>query len=142
MAAPGPIVQIPEQQSAGLAHASPIWMQKDDASWHVPALQSCEQHCELFVQALPAVLQDRLRAPHAPFWHLPEQQEASALHACPSDTHIESEHLPPTHAIVWQSVLTAQAPPPGTTELNVDVQWLVVSHTPEQHEPPEAHGSP
>src|SRR5512142_510811 len=99
-------------------------MQKDEASWHVPPLQSFEQHCELSVHALPAVLHDGFSTPHTPFWHLPEQHEASAEHACPSDVHMELAHWPPTHAIVWQSVLTAQAPPLGTILLNVEVQWF------------------
>jgi hypothetical protein len=60
--APAAMLQTPLQQSTAFEHASPDWMQNDDARTHAPLRQSCEQHSALPPHELPAVLQAALSA--------------------------------------------------------------------------------
>ena len=120
--APAAIVQTPPQQSGPCAQVSPPWMQNDEAieQWPV-ASQSCEQHSELAVHALPDVLQDLLSAWHVPPVQVPPQQSVPVMHACPSEAQACAAHLPltqereqhssePVHAAPAASQLTG-APP-------------------------------
>jgi hypothetical protein len=79
-------------------------MQNDDAIEQWPEVQSCEQHSELCVQALPEVLHDLLSAMQLPPEHAPLQQSAPVVHACPSDTHACVPHFPPTHESEQHSI--------------------------------------
>jgi hypothetical protein len=84
-------VHTPPQQSGPTVHASPSCVQNDEVSEQLPLTQSCEQHCELCMQALPAVRQLVLRGVHAPL-HLPPQHCASLVHAALSERHACALH--------------------------------------------------
>jgi hypothetical protein len=78
---PDAIVQTPPQQSGPCVHASPFWMQNDEAMEQVPDAQRVEQHSVLDEHALPAVLHVVLSALHVPPEHDPPQHCASVVHA-------------------------------------------------------------
>jgi len=61
---PAPIVQMPPQQSASCAHASPLCTQNDDGPHVWFALHSAEQQSPSAAHALPFVLQEPLSAVH------------------------------------------------------------------------------
>jgi hypothetical protein len=131
---PAAMLQMPPQQSPGLEHTSPGWMQNDDASAQVFPLQSLEQHWPLSVHALPAVLQVVLRAAHMPPTQSPLQQELALVQAWPSDVQVPAPHLPLLQLSEQQSVLFMHAPSAATHLPRVEPQtWFVGSQLPEQH---------
>jgi hypothetical protein len=75
------IVHTPPQQSGPWVHASPFWMQNDEAMEQVPDAQSDEQHSVLAEHALPAVLHVVLSGLQVPPEHEPPQHCASVVHA-------------------------------------------------------------
>jgi hypothetical protein len=58
-------VQVPVQQLASTAHASPGWPQKEEG-WHVPFAHRAEQQSALAEHWLPSVLHCALSCPHVP----------------------------------------------------------------------------
>jgi hypothetical protein len=79
-------LQVPVQQSAPVAHASPGCAQNDDA-WHVPLEHRPEQHVPLDEHALPIVLHVALRVAHLPPVHVWLQHSPFVAHAVPSEWH-------------------------------------------------------
>ena len=115
-AAPAALVQLPPQQSAFVAHASPVWTQNETPSEQMPPLQSLEQHWSPAVHGLPevrhVVLSGLQTPPPLPSGtHEPLQQSAFVPHASVSATHCLSAHLPPRHENVQHSLPVAQATP-------------------------------
>lgn len=118
---------------------------------HLPAVQSCEQHCAKPEHDAPfcwhatppsmdgggaAASREGGGAPHAPSVHLLLQQSLAAVQLTPSDLQAAEPHVPDTQSWLQQSVLcmqaeawgaqvgAAQAPP-----VHVPVQhWLDVVH--------------
>jgi hypothetical protein len=84
--APFATEQVPVQQSAPEAHASPPCPQNDDA-WQVPPAQSDEQHSPPAAHLLPSVLQVVLSAPQTPLAQRWLQQSPSVVHAPSSEVH-------------------------------------------------------
>jgi len=119
-------------------------MQYDEASWHVPLLQYCEQQSSLPPQVFPAVLQVVLRVAHLPALHFPLQQSLSAPQACWSEMHAVCPHRPFApqcrlqQSVPWMHLLptSAQAPTPPAH------RWVVASHKPVQHWSPVVHEMP
>jgi hypothetical protein len=111
-AAPVALLQMPPQQSPGLAQASPFWIQYEDSA-QVPLVpQSLEQHSPDAPHLLPVDLQMVVSALHIPLVQSPLQQELPLVHACPSDVHCVALHIPLVQLNVAQSVFALQ-PPPG-----------------------------
>jgi hypothetical protein len=79
------MVQTPEQQSVPTLHTSPVCWQNDEG-WHVPFVQSPEQH-GVVPHGLPCVLHVVLNVAHLPLVHVPLQHCASVVHAVPSALH-------------------------------------------------------
>jgi hypothetical protein len=133
--APAAIVQTPPQQSGPCEQVSPFWMQNDEAIEQWPDVQSCEQHSELWVHALPDVLHDLLSAMQVPPEHVPLQQSVPAVQACPSDTHACVPHCPPTHESEqhWIDVVHGAPAASQLTGAPPMQAPALGSHRPEQH---------
>ena len=124
----------PEQQLSLSLHTSPVWMQNEEPSLHTPPAQSCEQHCVLAVQGLPAVLQEVLSGRHKPTLQLPLQQAAESTQAWPSAVQVPAPQRPPTQASEQHSVAARQGPPVAVQVLIEATQVaLAGSQSPEQH---------
>ena len=139
------IEQMPVQQSLSRAQMSPGWMQNEDARAQVPlvASQRPEQHCELALHVLPAVLHVVLSGVQVePAPHVPLQQSALAVHAWLSETHWLAPHAPPAHTREQQSVDAAHPPPAGAHFAIDEAQVCVAaSQTFEQQSALLAHTS-
>jgi len=133
--APVAIVQTPPQQSGPCEQVSPFWMQNEDAIEQWPEAQSCEQHSELCVHALPDVLQDLLSAVQEPPEHVPLQHSAPPVHACPSETQACAPHCPPTHESEQQSSDVLHAAPAASQLMGAPPRQVLArgSQRPEQH---------
>jgi hypothetical protein len=103
-------VQMPVQQLAPTAHASPGWPQNEEA-WQVPPVQNAEQHCALDVHPLPRVLHAAFSAPHLPETQLWLQQSPLTVHACPSEVHAGYVQRFALQSPLQQSPATLQAEP-------------------------------
>jgi hypothetical protein len=127
-AAPAALVQVPEQHCALLAHASLVWMQNEEPSWHLPWAHKPEQQSAAVVQVLPAVAQlpGFGIGTHAPPVQVPLQHCAADVHVALSMRHAVPQ-VPPVQLKVQQSVATAQASPALWQSL------MVGSHAPEVH---------
>lgn len=137
---PAPFWQSPEQHVLLSLHTSPVWMQNEAPSLHIPASHRLEQHWELSVHGLPAVWQAALSGWQRPALQLPPQQEAESTQAWLSAMHALALHRPAVQASEQHSVDDMQFPP-------VTVHWLMEatqvaeagSQIPEQQSPPLAH---
>jgi hypothetical protein len=110
-------------------------MQNEDAIEQWPEAQSCEQHSELCVHALPDVLQDLPSAVQEPPEHVPLQHSAPPAHACPSETQACAPHCPPTHESEQQSSDVLHAAPPASQLTGAPPRQVLArgSQRPEQH---------
>jgi hypothetical protein len=140
---PSPALQLPEQQSPGRLHTSPVCAQNELAIWQTPSLHSFEQHCSLLSQALPLVRQVALSATHWPSAQVPLQHSASLAHVPSSETQLEAEHSPLKQLSEQHSVEVVQASPAcehwAIEELQV---FVALSQMPEQQSLPAWHSSP
>jgi hypothetical protein len=115
-------------------------MQKDDAMEQCPPLQSCEQHSDDALHALPDVLQDALSALQLPPEQLPPQHWALVVHAWPSEVQAPVEHVPLTHASEQHSVALVHVAPVASQFTGAPPRQVELrgSHCPEQQsESPE-----
>jgi hypothetical protein len=137
---PGVVDEAPEhtpvQQSTSLKQMSPVCVQYEtsEGEAQIPLVHSFEQQSPLpFGQALPAVLHVVLSALHAPLAHSVLQHSGPpAVQAAPSDRHCVALQVPPKQSSVQQSVEATHELPAGM-QLFAAVQWLVPSHSAEQH---------
>jgi hypothetical protein len=142
--APVAIVQTPPQQSGPREQASPFWMQNDEAIEQWPDAHSCEQHSELCAHALPDVLHDLPSAAQVPPEHVPLQQSAPAVHACPSEAQACVPQCPPTQASEQHSIDVVQGAS-AASQLTGDPPTQLPergSHRSEQHAASLAHWEP
>jgi hypothetical protein len=137
------MVHTPPQQSGPNVHASPSCVQNDEASEQRPPLQSCEQHCEFCMQALPAVRQLVLSGVHVPL-HLPPQHWASLVQAALSERHACPLHWPPTHEREqhWSGDVHAAPAISQLTGVPPRHVSLVGSHCAEQQSASPVHAAP
>jgi hypothetical protein len=96
------MVQLPVQQSPLLAHPSPGWTQNDEG-WHVPDVQSPEQHAPLSVHAFPSVEHEVLSGLHLPLTQSWLQHWPLVVHAVLSEWHAGYSQLPFTQSLLQQS---------------------------------------
>jgi hypothetical protein len=93
-----PQLPVPEQQSVGLAHASPIGLQ--GSARQIPLTQLSEQQSLAFPQASPGAAQNSLVVHFPPAPQVPEQHGAPpAVQARPSSTQAVDPlvQTPPSH---------------------------------------------
>jgi hypothetical protein len=116
--APEAFEQKPPQQSRSREQTSPGWMQNDEPSAHLPALQRPEQQPPappaVAVQGLPAVRQVVLSGLHLPPLQVPLQHWAEVLQVALSAVQLAALAQTPrdvSHCRLQQSVFTAQAAP-------------------------------
>jgi hypothetical protein len=77
----------------------------------LPPEQRFEQQSPSNLHALPAVLQDVLRAAHLPPVHVPLQHAPPDEQAAPSEVHAAVAHLPPTQLRLQHCVAAVQVAP-------------------------------
>ena len=137
--APADFWQSPEQQVLESLHTSPVWMQNEAPSLHVPASHRLEQHWEFAVQGLPAVWHALLSGWHRPALQLPPQHEVESTQARLSAMHALALQWPAVHANEQHSVEDWQLPPVAVHVLMEATQVAEAgSHSPEQQSPPLA----
>jgi hypothetical protein len=133
-------VHTPPQQSGPDVHASPSWVQNDEANEQCPLAQSCEQQSVFCAHALPVVLQVVLSGVHVPL-HLPPQHCASLVQAELSERQACPLHLPPTHESEQHCSDEVQAAPDTSQLTGVPPRHvcLVGSHREEQQSASAVH---
>jgi hypothetical protein len=93
--APAVLSQRPVQHSSAREHTSPICVQNEARSSHLPPVQSLEQHWLFPLQVLPAVLHSRFSALHWPLSQVPLQHCVPSEQPPPSDTQAAAWHTFP-----------------------------------------------
>jgi hypothetical protein len=102
-------------------------MHQETVRSHWPSTHEFEQHSASPPHALPEVLQLRLRGVQV--WssaQLPPQHSPSESQACPSDTHVVSEHVPASQRRLQQSV-GAEQPAPVSPQATIDDSQVSVT---------------
>lgn len=145
-AAPACFAQLPPQQSVFVAQTSPCWVQ-NEASPHSPLLQKPEQQSAGAAQALPVVLQVVLSGLHTPppvpfGAHVPPQHSSFCPQAWLSETHCFVAHFAAMHDPVQHSGPAVHAAPGAVHEPAIGSTHRLFAQLAVQHSALVAHAPP